>query len=185
MNFKKLLVITTLLFLINTLYANDMVLSIKNGANITLHDDNTWEFENKNEPDIEEDVDITLGDKRIILISTDFTWRFIKESELKKKPNISITRILGQGMAQDIDLTKAIAIASKKAIEKATYKFKTSFKKKKFNVATLKDCIKRVEKDADTSETFIQNKGWKAQVQIVLDKGSILAVLNCGSKKEK
>ena len=46
--------------------------------------------------------------------------------------------------------------------------------------------MRRVEKDVDSEESFTKGKGWSVKTLIILDKGSILAVLDCEEvKKEK
>jgi hypothetical protein len=83
-------------------------------------------------------------------------------------------------------LSEASAIAMKNAVGNATNKLKAAIKNKKLNYTKLQDCVKRVEKDVDSEENFTKGKGWSVTTNIVLDKGSILAVLDCESEgKEK
>ena len=67
-----------------SVFAGDMTL-VHSGENLILHDDNTWEFENKNAEELEEDFEITLDDNRIIRVSAEGSWRFVDKSELKAK----------------------------------------------------------------------------------------------------
>ncbi len=166
-----------------SIFAADMVLTTPDGVNIVLHDDNTWDFEDRNSEDITEDIDITLGDNRIILITPDYEWRFVKKSDLKKKNVIPVKNVTATGMGKSIDLAQALATASKAALDKVTYKLKISLKNKKLKNDKLKDCIRRVEKDVDTTEVFTKGRGWSVKIAILLDKGSILAVLDCESEK--
>lgn len=166
-------------------YAADMVLTTPEGINIVLHDDNTWDFEDRNTEDIEEDFHITLHDNRIIMITAYGEWKFVDKAALKKKDVIPVKNVMASGTGKSIDVAHAVASAFKVALDKVTYKLKTSLKNKKLKTEKLKDCIRRVEKDVDTTEVFTKGKGWSAKVEIVLDKGSILAVLDCESEKKK
>ena len=61
----------------------------------------------------------------------------------------------------------------------ATTKLKASIKNKKLDYNKLLECVKRVEKEVENSESFVKGKGWTISIQMKLDKGSILAVLDC------
>ena len=166
-------------------FAGDMTL-IHSGESLILHEDNTWEFENRNAEELEEDFEITLDDNRIIRVSAEGTWRFVKKSELKAKDVLPINHISAKGTAQHQVLAEASAVAMKNAVLKATTKLKAAIKTKKLNFNRLQDCVRRVEKDVDSEESFTKGKGWSVKTQIILDKGSILAVLDCEEvKKEK
>ena len=164
--------------------AGDMTL-VQGGENLILHDDNTWVFENKNAEELEEDFEITLDDDRIIRISAEGTWRFVEKSELKAKDVLPVNHISAKGTAQHQVLSEASAVAMKNAVNKATTKLKAAIKTKKLNFNRLQDCVRRVEKDVDSEESFTKGKGWSVTTQIILDKGSILAVLDCEEVKKE
>jgi hypothetical protein len=168
-----------------SIFGADMELTTPEGIDIVLHDDGTWDFKDRNTEDFKEDVDITLGDGRIILLTTHYEWRFVKKSELKKKNVLPVKSVNATGTGKSIDVAQAVATAHKAALDKVTYKLKSSIKNKKLNYKKLRDCVRRVEKDEDTTEVFTKGKGWAAKISIILDKGSILAVLDCESKKEE
>ncbi len=167
------------------LLAADMVLSVSKDQNIVLKEDNTWVFENQTNKTIDEDYTVTLNDNRIVLISADNTWRFIEKAELEQNKALPVKRVTSQGTAQHLVFTEACAVANKKAIDKATQKLKLSLKGKKLNYTKLRDCVRRVEKDIDTSNTFTNGKGWHVKIGMVLDEGSIRAVLDCAETKKK
>ena len=168
-----------------SVFAGDMTL-VHSGENLILHDDNTWEFENKNAEELEEDFEITLDDNRIIRVSAEGSWRFVDKSELKAKDVLPVNHISAKGTAQHQVLSQASAVAMKNAVNKATKKLKAAIKTKKLNFNRLQDCVRRVEKDVDSEESFTKGKGWSVKTLIILDKGSILAVLDCEEvKKEK
>lgn len=169
---------------IDTTIETDMTL-IHGGNNIILHDDNTWDFEDRNAPDIREPFNITLYDNRIIWISPDYTWRFVDKKELSKKEFIIVKTVTAKGTATHLVLSEATAIAMKSAVNKATKKLKASIKNRKLNFNKLLDCVRRVEKDEDTEEKFTKGKGWSVSTTIILDKGSILAVLDCEEEKKE
>ncbi len=167
------------------LYAGDMTLEYE-GREYVLLEDNTWDFGNRDDPDLEDNLFITLGDGRIVLIALDYSWRFVDKKELiKSNDNITVKFITAQGKAQNIDVGRATAAAKKKALANATKKLKASIKNKKLNYNKLMDCIRRVEKEEDSSESFTKGKGWSVTVKMTLDKGSIRAVLDCEGKKEE
>lgn len=171
------------LFTLST-FAGDMTL-IHSGENVILHDNNSWEFENRNAEELEEDFEVTLNDNRIIRVSADGTWRFVEKSELKAREPLPVNHVSGKGTGQNIDLATASAMAMKSALTKATKKLKASIKNKKLNFNKLYDCVRRVEKDEDSEESFTKGKGWSVTTQIILDKGSILAVLDCEEEKKE
>lgn len=177
---------TLILFIALSLsFAADMTL-VNEGKEFILHEDNTWDFVNKNIDDLTENAFITLDDNRIILLTTDYTWRFVDKAELKKtNDNISVKVISAQGTAQHRVLAEATANAKNKALVNATKKLKASIKHKKLNYNKLLDCVRRVEKEEDSSENFSKGKGWHVTIKMTLDKGSILAVLDCEGKKEE
>ena len=167
-----------------SIFAGDMTL-VHSGENVILHDNNTWEFENRNAEELEEDFEVTLMDDRIIRVSVDGTWRFVEKSELKAREVLPINHVSGKGTGKNIDLATASAMAMKSALTKATKKLKAFIKGKKLNYNKLYDCVRRVEKDEDSEESFIKGKGWSVTTKIVLDKGSILAVLDCEAEKKE
>jgi hypothetical protein len=54
-------------------------------------------------------------------------------------------------------------------------------KPRKLDPKKLSDCIRRVEKETKYEENFTQGKGWNVSLLMVLDKGSIIAVLECAT----
>ncbi len=165
---------------VDTIVNTDMTL-VHSGKNIVLHDDNTWEIENDKNAEIEKDVTVYLNDNRIVLIKTDYSWCFADKTLLAKREELAIKNVSSKGTAQHAVLSEASAIAMKNAVEKATKKLKASIKRKKLDFNKLKDCVRRVEKDVDSEETFTKGKGWSVVVNLTLDKGSVLAVLDCAS----
>jgi hypothetical protein len=174
-----------LLIALSFSFAADMTL-VHEGKEFILHDNNTWDFVNKNRDDLTKNTFVTLDDNRIILLTTQYEWRFVDKAELKKtNDNISVKFISAKGTAQHRVVSEATANAKNKALVNATKKLKASIKHKKLNYNKLLDCVKRVEKEEESSESFSKGKGWNVTIKINLDKGSILAVLDCEGKKEE
>lgn len=163
--------------------ADDMVLTLHNGQDVTLHEDNYWSFEDRTQDDLTESLNITLGDNRVIRINQDYTWKFLSKEDLASNKNVSVKTITAKGSCTHVVLSEATALAMKSAITKATKKLKASIKNKKLNYAKLRNCVRRVEKEIDTEENFVKGRGWNVVISIVLDKGSILAVLDCEKEK--
>ena len=162
-------------------FSGDMTL-VYNNLEIILHENETWDFVDKGAEDFKESFNITLNDNRIIRISTDYTWRFVAKSELSSIEFVTTKNVTAKGNATHLVLAEANVRAMKKAVKNASVKLKASVKNRKLNLANLTDCVRRVEKDVDTQETFTKGKGWSVKVEIILDKGSILAVLDCEAK---
>jgi len=168
-------------FFCSLTFSGDMTL-VYNNLEIVLHDDESWSFVDQNADDFKESFNITLNDNRIIRISTDYTWRFVAKNELNSIEFVTTKNVTAKGNATHLVLAEANARAMNNAVKKASAKLKASVKNRKLNLANLTDCVKRVEKDVDTQESFVKGKGWSVKVDIALDQGSILAVLDCEAK---
>lgn len=167
-----------------SLFAADMTVSY-GGKSYVLHEDNTWEFENKVRVELDEGFEIPLDDDRVVELADDYTWRFIEKAELDERARAPVASVTAKGYCQHPVLSEASARAMKDATDKAAQKLKASLKNRKVNYAKLNECVKRVEKDVDSEENFTKGKGWSVSVNMVLDKGSILAVLDCEAQKEE
>ncbi|MGD9201642.1 MAG: hypothetical protein PVI26_08780 [Chitinispirillia bacterium] len=159
-------------------FSNDMTL-VYNNQEIILHEDETWDFADQNAKEFKESFNITLNDNRIIRISTDYSWRFVAKNELNSIEFVTTKNVSAKGNATHPVLAEANARAMENAVKKASVKLKASVKNRKLNLANLTDCVKRVEKDVDKQEKFTKGTGWNVKVEIALDKGSILSVLDC------
>lgn len=164
---------------IGLIWAGDMTLIMDNNQAVILHEDNTWEFKDRNLPDLTKDVYLGLSDNRTIKVGADYTWKFVGAAELSSNENIAPDSVSASGTGNHIGLPEAKAIALKNAVEKATGKFQAAVKQKKLNYTKLKECISRVEKEVDYEQNFATGKGWSVSARVLLDKGSILAVLEC------
>jgi hypothetical protein len=164
---------------IGGIWAGDMTLIMDNNQAVILHEDNTWEFKDRNLPDLTKDVYLGLNDNRTIKVGADYSWKFVGAAELSSNENIAPDSVSAKGSANHIGLPEAKAIALNNAVEKATGKFQTAVKQKKLDYKKLKECIRRVEKDIDYEQNFVTGRGWSVSAKVLLDKGSILAVLEC------
>lgn len=179
---SRTLALTALsLLCISPILAGDMTLVIRGDQSVVLHEDNYWEFE-KVQPPLEEDFPVYLNDGRIIMICADYTWLFVDKAKLKEANNITVDNVYAKGTAQSRVLAEATANANKSAIHNATKKLRASLRRKP-PFEKLKDCVRRVEKEVDTQESFTTGKGWEVSVAVTLDKGSILAVVDCAEAK--
>ncbi len=167
-----------------SLYAADMTVSY-GGVSYVLHEDNTWEFEHKKAGELDEDCEIPLDDDRIVKLSADNTWRFMEKEELDERAKTPVSEIKARGTSLHPVLSEASARAMKDAVDKATQKLKASIKNRKVNYTKLNDCVKQVEKEVETQEQFTKGSGWSVTVNMTLDKGSILAVVDCEAQKEE
>lgn len=169
--------------LVTTVSAGDMTFNFE-GTSYVLHEDNTWDFLDRDAPELKEDLIATLPDNRTIKLLGNHSWQFLTKDELKQNSNLSISVVKVQGRGTHSGYSEAVNIATKKALANATQKIRSSLPQKKLNQKKLENCVRRVEKESNQSDAFTKGKGWSVTIDWVLDKGSILAVLDCESIKD-
>jgi hypothetical protein len=159
-------------------FAADMTLTTEQGIKIILHDNGKWELKNPSSPRPKKDIKVTLADNRVVLVMADGEWGFA-DKEMTKYDDIKLDSVRVVGTSKHIDVLKAQEAAGEQALEKLAQKLKASIKNRKLPLNRLKQCIREVEKDLDQQEDFTQGKGWDVKVELKLDRGSILAVVEC------
>ncbi|MBN1982262.1 MAG: hypothetical protein JW795_12080 [Chitinivibrionales bacterium] len=169
------------LFSVSLLLGADMTLNV-DGITLILHDDNSWDFQNKESPEFKDDFTVTLNDNRTVKIMGNHAWQFLSKSELNQKENITLHTVNVQGTSTHPGLADATELATRKAVQNAIKKIRASLPNQKFNLKKLENCIRRVEKEVSQTENFVQGKGWTVALDMTLDKGSLLAVLDCESE---
>jgi|GEM_PF-2369091 len=156
-----------------------MLLSTPDGKEIMLKEDNIWEPAGKAEMNVEKDFTVPLNDGRIVLIGADGTWGFVNKEVQYAEDMLTTDKVVARGTGQSVDVTAATNAATRQAMENAVLKTRDAVRKIKVNTKKIRECIERVEKDVDSQEQFVQGKGWTVNVSITLDKGSLLAVVDC------
>ena len=159
--------------------AKDMALTTPEGIQITLHDDNSWEY--KKGPSLtppKDDASVELGDGRIILLKTDYSWGFVDRTTLANILKVTVDSATAKGVGKNIDVAAATKTAYSMCWESIAAKIRGGVNKK-LPQAKLLDCIKRVEKDEDKQENFVKGTGWTVNLTMKLDRGSINAVIEC------
>ena len=163
-----------------------MTLTTLTGEELTLRADGIWVPAHGQEVLFEKDFTVPISGGRFVLINTDGTWGFVKEELLYAEDLITTTKITSKGIVSNIDVTVATEKAKNKAFAGAVSKAKNAIKKiKKIDYKKVEECVRAVEKEVDVQETHSKSKGWTVQVLITLDKGSLLAVVECARKTEE
>jgi hypothetical protein len=156
-----------------------MVLNTPDGKNILLKEDNTWEPDGNKEMIVEKDFTVPLNDGRFVLITADGTWGFVGKEVQYAEDMLTIDKVVARGTGQSIDVNAATNAAGRQALDNAVLKTRDALKKIKVDTKKIRECIERVEKDMSTDEQFAKGKGWTVTVTMTLDKGSLLAVVDC------
>jgi hypothetical protein len=163
-----------------------MSLTTLKGEEIILRPDNIWVPAKGQEILVEKDFTVPISGGRFVLINADGTWGFVKEELVYAEDLITTTKVVAKGTASNVDVTIATEAAKKKAFSAAVTKTKSAISKiKKIDYKRVEDCVLNVEKDVEQQENFKKGKGWTVIVMITLDKGSLLAVVDCARKKEE
>jgi hypothetical protein len=157
-----------------------MILTTSGGEQLQLHEDNTWSAVKNQEVLFEKDFTVPLADGRFVLINVDGTWGFVTQELIYADDLLTTSKVIGQARVTNVDVTLATQAAKKQALDNSIIKTREAVRKiKKIDKEKLKECVLAVEKDVDTQEAFTTGKGWTVQVLVTLDKGSLLAVVDC------
>ena len=159
--------------------AKDMILTTLDGVDILLRADNTWEVQGGKNIEFEKDFTVPVSGGKIVLISLDGTWGYVKKEIQDENVLVPATSITGKGHAVSMDVAVATAKAQNQALAQVNSRMKTALKQLKTDRKKMEDCVKRVEKDVDKKEVFKKGVGWDVSIVINLDRGSILAVADC------
>jgi hypothetical protein len=156
-----------------------MILTTPDGKEIKLLEDNIWQPVGNRELIIEKDFTVKITDGRIVLINADGTWGFVDSEVQYAEDMLVVDKVVGKGHAKNVDVTMATNAATKQALDNAVEKTRNAIRKIKVTSKKVRECVERVEKDIDTQESFYQGQGWVVDVLITLDKGSLIAVVDC------
>lgn len=157
----------------------DMILTTLDGVDLLLRADNTWEVQGGKNIDFEKDFTVPVSGGKIVLISMDGTWGYVKEEIQDEEVLVPATSISGKGHAVSKDVAVASAKAEKQALDQVNTRMKRALSKLKIDQKKMADCVRRVEKDVDKKDVFKKGVGWDVSIVINLDRGSILAVADC------
>ncbi|NLL12898.1 MAG: DUF3157 family protein [Fibrobacter sp.] len=171
--------ITAFLFVsISSTLAGDMVLTLDDGREAILHDDNTWGFAQFSVTDgSEEDLYITVDNGKTICLKTDYTWEYSKGKPVQKKSEKELPSVYANGSATRPTLDQAVQTAISQAVERLTTKLLPYAKKSKLTPKYLTACIKNEigENGAETS----YKPGWTAQAKITLSSAQVKNIIEC------
>jgi hypothetical protein len=156
----------------------DMTLTLDDGKQAILHEDNTWGYSEFHLSDgTEEDIYITVGDGRTILLRTDGTWTFTKETGPKKKSVKELPSVQSSGTATKGTLDIAVKAATDQAIQKAAVRFLPYVTKSKMTQKYIEACIKN-EIGESGAEVSYQPK-WTAVAKLNLDVRQVKSIVEC------
>ncbi|HEX3020725.1 MAG TPA: DUF3157 family protein [Chitinispirillaceae bacterium] len=164
--------------LIFNVSAGDMILTLDDGREAILHEDNTWGFAHFSVTDgSEEDLYITLDNNKTICLKTDYTWDYSKGKPPQKKTEKELPSIFADGSATRPTLDQAVQAAVQEAITRATTRLLPYAKKSKETSRYLSACIKN-ELGPNGAETSY-NPGWSAKAKVTLTNIQVKNILEC------
>ncbi len=176
---RRTILIAGLLFVsISSALAGDMVLTLDDGREAILHEDNTWGFAHFSVTDgSEEDLYITLDNGKTICLKTDYTWDYSSGKPPQKKSVKELPSVYANGSATKPTLDQAVQAATSQALERVTTKLLPYVKKSKLTSKYLTACIKNEigENGAETS----YKPGWTAQAKISLTNVQVKNIIDC------
>ena len=167
-----------LMGLVWNIWASDMVLTLDDGREAILHEDNTWGFAHftLSEGD-EEDIYLTVDDGRTILLKTDNTWDFTKAKPPQKKTFKELPSVFANGSSTKPTLDLAVQAATREAIQRAATRLAPYAKKSKITNKYLIACIKNEIGESGAEVTY--KPGWTAQAKVSLEKVQVKKILEC------
>lgn len=158
--------------------AGDMVLTLDDGREAILHEDNTWGFAQFSVTDgSEEDLYITLENGKTICLKTDYTWDYSKGKPTQKKSEKELPSIYANGSATKPTLDQAVQAAISEAVERATTRLLPYARKSKLTSKYLNACI-RNELGPNGAETSYK-PGWTAQAKVTLTSVQVKNIIDC------
>jgi hypothetical protein len=158
-------------------FAGDMVLTLDDGRDVILHDDNTWGFAKFTVSEDEEDYYITIDDGRTICLKTDNTWEFTKGRPQNKRSFNELPTVSVSSSVKKPTLDAAVKAASEDAVKKAALKLSPYAKKHKLTNKYLVACIKNEIGENGIESTY--KPGWIALAKINITKVQTKNILEC------
>ncbi len=163
---------------ISSTLAGDMVLTLDDGREAILHEDNTWGFAHFSVTDgSEEDLYISLDNGKTICLKTDYTWDYSKGKPQQKKSVKELPSVYANGSATKPTLDQAVQTAIAQAIERVNAKLLPYAKKSKLTSKYLTACIKN-ELGPSGAETSYK-PGWTAQAKVSLTNVQVKNIIDC------
>jgi hypothetical protein len=163
-------------------HAAEMELTTPDGVAIILKPDSTWSFKNNNQEGVENDFTVPVNNGKIIKISHDQTWSFVKKEIIPENKILACDSVSGKGHSINPDINTATDVAQKQAMQEISTKVKIALKNIKIDAKKLPDCIKDAHKDVSKNEDFKKNTGWEVSVLVKIDKTGLMAISDCAKK---
>lgn len=157
----------------------DMALTLDDGREVLLHDDNTWEFAQFTILEGEQnDIYIDVDDGRIICLKNDDVWSFVKRRPPRQKKTFAeLPTVVSNGKATHSTLDRAVQAARNEAFTQAAKRLRPYAKKSKITQKYLAACIKNEVGEGGAEVTY--QKGWTAKARLTLSKVQVKKILDC------
>ncbi|HON11590.1 MAG TPA: DUF3157 family protein [Chitinispirillaceae bacterium] len=179
MGVRFLFVLVVLGFSLNAWAAGDMILTLDDGREVILHEDNTWGFAKFTvSHGDEEDIYITVDDGRTVWLKMeDNTWEFTTKKAPQKKSFQELPTVTATASSTKPVLDQAVQTATQDAFKRAADRLVPYAKKSKLTHKYLIACIKNEIGEAGAEVSY--KPGWTAQAKVSLEKVQVKKILDC------
>ena len=170
-------VLSAVFFLVSAQTGGDMSLTLEDGREVQLHENNTWSFTRSRSATLDEDMYITLRDNRILALKMDNTWAFVK-SIPKVRQTRTWEEVTAVGRVKRPTLDQAVNDARVEAINRAASSLKSYASK------TIKDSQKIIaacinQEIGPHGAEVSYEPGWTAEAKVTLSPRNVRRVIEC------
>ncbi|MBD3241789.1 MAG: hypothetical protein GF331_14460 [Chitinivibrionales bacterium] len=177
------LCLAALLGLSAAVSAADMVFTMENGNEYTLHDDGTWECKGAQCPqELEEDFVVGLSDGRDIVIERTMRWHVKEDGELVGTADIKIDKASAEAVSTSARIDVADQKARKECLRKVARKIVAGAPKREINEKKVLFCLDHQRLLPDTREQRDEKTGWTITATMSLNRRQILDVIDCAEQ---
>ncbi len=153
--------------------AEDMYLTLDDGAVVVLHADYTWEVSPDSPHGSIQTQKVMLDDGRALVIEADKTWKYAGGGSAKSM----VSTMYAIGVAKRADLTEASAAAMIEATRRLALQIQPIADNPEIDHTIIMRCIDNSEKAVNAAEE--KTDGWKVTVKVTLDETGIDQVMQC------
>ncbi len=172
-----------LLFLAVAVSAEDMVFTMENGNEYTLHDDGTWECSGAQCPEeLEEDFVVGLSDGRDVVIQRTMRWHIKQKGELVGTADIKINKASAEAKSTHTRIDVADQKARNECLRKIARKIVAGAPKRDVNEKKVLFCLDHHRLLPDTEERRGEKTSWTITATLSLNRRQILDVIDCAEQ---
>lgn len=183
MSLSVRLCLTALLCCVVVISAGDMVFTMENGNEYTLHDNGTWECKGAQCPEeLDEDFVVGLSDGRDVVIERTMHWHIKEEGELVGTGDIKIDKAGAEARSTSTRIDVADQKARTECLSKLARKIVAGAPKRDINEKKVLFCLDHHRLLPETTEQKDQKTGWTITATISLDRRQILDVIDCAEQ---